>query len=177
MRLLLVCLIFSAVQAQAQRYLDRSGQAVFFSEAPVENIRAVNQQALAILDARSGEVAVSMLMKGFQFRKALMQEHFNESYVESDRFPKATFEGQIKAFDPSMLLKKTEVTVAGKLTIHGVTRPMETTVTLTPAGDAVNAEAIFPVRVADHDIEIPSVVIDNIAEVVEVTVRFQLKKQ
>ncbi len=162
--------------AHAQRLVERSGQAVFYSEAPVENIRAVNEQVLAVVNTENGEVAVSMLMKGFQFKKSLMQEHFNESYVESDKYPKATFKGKIENYDPDMWENERTVTVTGELTIHGVTRSLTAEVQLTPAGELVRAETKFPVRVADHKIKIPNLVIDNIAEVVDVTVTLELKK-
>src|SRR5690606_39483792 len=94
----LLCIAMLVVLTQpllAQRYLDRAGRASFYSKAPLEDIEAHTDQALCVLDAASGEVAASMLMKSFQFEKALMQEHFNEKYVESDKYPKATFAGKI----------------------------------------------------------------------------------
>lgn len=166
-----------AGEVYSQRLLEKSGNVTFYSEAPVENIEAVNQQVLAIIDPATGEVAVSMLMKGFQFRKALMQEHFNESYVESDKYPKATFTGKILEFTPAVLEQNGVVEVEGELTIHGVTKPLRTSVTLTARTDGLLAETTFSVKVADHDIKIPSVVIDNIAETVDVTLSLSFTSQ
>jgi len=114
-----------------------------------------------------------VLMKGFQFEKALMQEHFNEKYVESSKYPKATFKGgltdlsQVDFDQPGTYT----VAVAGDLTIHGVTREVTTEGTLTvQENGSVLAKAIFPVAVADYEITIPAVVRDNIAKEVEVRV-------
>jgi len=156
------------------RYMDRAGKASFFSKAPLENIEAHNDQVLSLLDVEKGEVAVSMLMKGFQFEKALMQEHFNEKYIESDKFPKATFKGKIKDISKLDLTKDGNyvVDVVGEVTIHGETQPLETKVDFTVKGGQVNANSTFKLRVKDFKITIPTLVIKNIAEEVEVKISF-----
>jgi polyisoprenoid-binding protein YceI len=161
--------------ADAQRAMERSGTAIFFSEAPLEDIKGTNNQVVAIIDLNNGEVAVSMLMKGFQFRKALMQEHFNESYVESDKFPKATFTGRIANYTPETLNKNGTVEVTGELTIHGVSRPLTSKVDIQVKEGIIEANTTFFVTVADHEIKIPNIVIQNIAEIVEVTIHLNLK--
>ena len=112
------------------RYIERTGKASFFSEAPLENIEAHNEQVLSLLDVEKGEVAASMLMKSFQFQKALMQEHFNEKYIESDKYPKATFKGKITDMNKVDLSKDGNYTVdvEGEITIHGETQPLKTKV-------------------------------------------------
>lgn len=162
----------------AQRLMDRSGSVTFFSEAPMENIEATNSQALAAIDLSKGTVAVSLLMKGFRFEKALMEEHFNENFVESDQFPKATFKGKLDA-DPGIFEKNGtyKLPVTGDITIHGVTKPLSSEVEVTISEGAITAESIFYLTIADFDIRIPVTVIQNIAEQVEITSRFKFQKQ
>jgi polyisoprenoid-binding protein YceI len=125
--------ITSTIYSQ-DKYFTRTGTLSFYSETPIENIEAENNQASAILDIQTGEIAVSAQMIGFEFEKALMQEHFNENYIESDKFPKATFKGKILNYsgapDDS---ETTEVTVEGVLTLHGVSKDISTTGTLSKA--------------------------------------------
>ncbi len=171
--LLLTAVLFAASAIQAQdRWFTREGHIRFHSHTPMEDIEADNHQVNAIIDFASGEMAFSLLMKSFEFEKALMEEHFNEKYVESAKFPKAIFEGRIGGNVPDPTKAgEVEVPVTGKLTIHGVTREVSTNGTLTSDGNGlVTARAVFSVKPADHDISIPGVVRDNIAESIEVTV-------
>ncbi len=176
--LLSVLFVWSAYGASAQRYMDRAGHASFFSEAPLEDIEAHTDQALCILDAATGEVATSLLMKTFRFEKSLMQEHFNEKYVESDKYPKATFAGKITNLGDINFSVNGVYTanVQGDVTIHGETRPLQTAVTLTVADNAIAAATTFPLRVKDYKITIPSLVARNIAEVIEVRLAFNLQR-
>ena len=113
----------TALNAQ-NRYFTKEGKAHFISEAPLEKIEAVNRKVASVLDISTGQIEFSVLMKAFEFEKALMQEHFNENYVESDKFPKAVFKGKIE--DASNIKwtvdGKYPVKVSGKMTIHGVTK-------------------------------------------------------
>ena len=154
------------------RYMTRTGTITFFSHTPMEDIEATNNQVSSILDTGSGDMVFAVLMKAFQFEKALMQEHFNEKYVESDKFPKAQFKGSLTNLDAIDFSKPGTypAQVAGKLTIHGVTRDVETTGTVVVTESGVQAQAKFPVTLADYDISIPAVVRDNIAKVVDITV-------
>lgn len=160
-----------------KRYLERMGKASFFSSAPMEDIEAHSNQVVAILDAESGELVASVLMRSFRFRKALMQEHFNENYVESHRFPKAAFQGHVVNVDAIDFSKPGTCTliIAGQLTIHGVTRPIETKAKTVVYEGGLRTETTFNVRVKDFEIEVPRLVVNNIAEVVEVSVSFDLK--
>lgn len=168
-------LFLCSIGAHAQKYIDRAGRASFFSKASLENIEAHTNQALSMIDLKSGEVVASVLMKSFQFEKALMQEHFNENYVESDKYPKASFKGKIADIGKLDLTKDGTVTldVSGDLTIHGETKPLQTQVEFKVSKGAFGAKTKFPVRVKDHKIEIPKLVVNNIAEVVDVTLEFQ----
>lgn len=159
------------------RYIDRAGKASFFSEAPLENIEAHNEQVLSLLDVEKGEVAVSMLMKSFQFQKALMQEHFNEKYIESDKYPKATFKGKIIDMSKLDIGKDGNYTVdvEGEITIHGETKPLKTKVDFVVKDKSISATSTFNLRVKDFKITIPTLVVKNIAEVVEVKISFNYK--
>lgn len=158
----------------AQRLIDRSGTATFFSEAPLENIEASNKQALGAIDLKTGNVAVSMLMKGFRFEKALMEEHFNENYIESSKYPKATFRGKLLDYEPVIFESpgKFSYPVEGDLTIHGVTRRLFTEVDFTVTEKEIVAMVHFNVKVEEFGVEIPMSVINNIAKEVEVTALF-----
>ncbi|RMG59603.1 MAG: YceI family protein [Bacteroidetes bacterium] len=154
------------------RYMTRTGTITFFSHTPIEDIEATNNQVSSILDAGSGDMVFAVLMKSFQFEKALMQEHFNEKYVESDKFPKAQFKGSLTNLDAIDFGKPGTypAQVTGKLTIHGVTQDVETEGTIVVTEGGVQAQAKFPITLADYDISIPAVVRDNIAKVVDITV-------
>ncbi|MEX2380173.1 MAG: YceI family protein, partial [Vicingaceae bacterium] len=111
-------LVGLSLASMAQKYMTQSATIKFYSETPVENIEAVNNQVSTVLNAENGELAFSLLIKAFVFEKALMQEHFNEKYMESDEFPKSTFKGKIKDFSLDKLSEEafTEFKVTGVLT-------------------------------------------------------------
>src|SRR5690606_26474196 len=159
------------LRVEAQDLLiDKASRISFFSEAPLENIFAITEKAASALDTGSYEVAFKVAIKTFAFKKQLMQEHFNEDYMESDQFPHATFTGKINGsvnWDQDGLYP---VSVTGILDIHGVRKPYTTAATITVRGQSVTAAAKFKVQVADHDVKIPRIVIKNIAEVVDVDV-------
>ena len=174
----LISLLTLPVLAAAQsKWIDRSGKATFFSSAPMEDIKAHNNQVVSILDTGSGEIGVSMLMRSFDFRKALMEEHFNENYVESGKYPKAVFKGKITNLQQLNVSKDGtySLEVAGEITLHGVTRPLNVTAEAIVKNGAIQAKAIFPLTVKDFEIRIPRLVRSNIAEQVEVTVSFNYK--
>jgi polyisoprenoid-binding protein YceI len=174
---IVIVLMISAGQIFAQKFITRNGHISFYSEAPLENIEAHNYQVTSVLDTETGEMAFSVLIKGFEFEKALMQEHFNEKYLHSDEYPKSTFKGSIKNIEDVDLTEPGtyEVTVEGELTIHGVTHEVSHEGTVEVKDGEIFGNATFPVRLADYDITIPSVVKDNIAKVVDVTVKVNYK--
>ncbi len=171
MMVLALCTLLSA-ELEAQKYFTRDGHIRFFSSAPLENIEAHNRQATSVLDAATGNIEFAVLIKGFQFEKALMQEHFNENYMESNKYPRATFKGSIGNMSEIDLERNGEyrAQVSGELTIRDITKPLDTEAVITVKDGQVSATTQFNVAVADHDITIPAVVRDNIARVIEVTV-------
>ncbi len=158
------------------KYFTRNGTITFFSSTPVEDIKAQNFGVTSVLDTKSGDMEFSLLMKSFEFKKALMQEHFNENYVESDKFPKASFKGKVQDISSVNFSKDGvyPVKVSGDMTIHGVTNPVTTDGTIEIKDGKVHANSKLMIKPEDYEIEIPSVVRDNIAQEMEVTVHTTL---
>jgi polyisoprenoid-binding protein YceI len=167
----LCCFLFIGVTNSQGKFLTKNGAITFFSSAVVEDIKADNNQVLSIVDAATGKMAISILMKSFLFKKALMQEHFNENYVESDIYPKATFKGTILNFEN---LKSTEskTQVKGLITIHGVSKEITIDAIFTKLKDTILTKGSFMLALADFNIKIPAVVANNIAKEIKVTFEF-----
>ncbi len=155
------------------KYFTKTGHIDFFSHTAVEDIKAVNDQVTSFLDIATGELVFSVLSRSFQFPKPLMQEHFNENYMESEKFPKSSFIGKIVDLKTVDFTKegKYPVKVTGKLTIHGVTRDIEANGEMLVGKDKVDASSVFNVKPEDYEIKIPSVVKANFAESMKVTVQ------
>ena len=162
-----------------QRFSTRNGTITFFSETPVENIEGTNHKVTSVFDATSGAMEFAALIKAFEFEKALMQEHFNENYMESNAYPKAIFKGKLTGLGEDEVAKPGtyEVTVTGDLTIHGVTKPITAPGTVViDAGGVLKASSEFMIEPEDHGIKIPGVVRKNIAQKVKVTVQLDYNK-
>jgi hypothetical protein len=159
-----------------ERFYTKGGEIRFYSKAPLETIEAVNKSVTCVMDTKIGLVQFVVLMKGFEFRKALMQEHFNENYVESDKFPKAEFKGQITNNAEINYGKNGtyEAKVKGRLFIHGEARDIETTGTITIEAGKIKLNSVFNILLADYKISIPSTVADNISKSVRITVNCSL---
>ncbi|WP_207431441.1 YceI family protein [Sabulibacter ruber] len=150
----------------------RTGYISFFSKAPLEDIEAHNKQVVSFLDVKTGDMVFSVPMKAFQFKKSLMQEHFNENYVESDKYPKATFKGKVVNMQAVNLAQDNvyKVRIEGVLTIHGVDRPVRTDGTLDVKGKQVTGKSTFSVTPQEFNIEIPFLVREHIAKRIDITV-------
>jgi polyisoprenoid-binding protein YceI len=171
--LLLAMLIAGASLVNAQdKYFTKTGRISFHSKASMEDIEARNKTVAAVLDTKSGATQFSVLMKGFEFEKALMQEHFNENYVESDKFPKADFKGMITNNTSINYFKdgSYSTVVKGKLTIHGVTREVEAPGTIKIEAGKIAATSTFNVLLSDYNISIPSIVKDKISNSIKIIV-------
>ncbi len=171
--LLLTALIFLTLQLSAQDiYKLRSSKVVFFAGTPVEDIEATNTKSLSFLNIKTGEVSISIPVKEFHFKRSLMEEHFNENYIESAKYPKAEFKGKIQNIESIDFSSKDaiKVTVAGNLNIHGVTKERTIEATLINKGELIEATSKFSILVADHKIERPQILWEKIAENVQVTV-------
>ena len=171
--------LLPALAYAQDRYATRTGEVSFFSHTSMEDIDAVTHKATSVFDASTGAVEFSILVKSFEFEKALMQEHFNENYMESNTFPKATFKGKVTGLTAEQA--KTPgtyaVEVTGDLTIHGVSKPVTTKGSMTvEAGGVIKAKSEFNVKPEDHGIEIPGEVRKNIAETIKVSVDLSYAK-
>ncbi|RYM35789.1 YceI family protein [Brumimicrobium glaciale] len=161
-----------------QKHITRTGTIQFFSETDIENIEAINNQVSSVIDAENGEIAFSLLMKAFTFEKALMQEHFNEKYVESEKFPKAKFKGKIINFSSAELSENPkEYTIKGSLTIHGVTKEIEEKISLSKTNsNHIIGTSTFIAIPEDYEIKIPSIVRGNISKTIEIKVKMDYEK-
>ena len=162
------------LNVSAQQWVTRAGEVHFLSETPIEDIEATSKEASVILDLESGRVAVQVPILSFHFEKALMEEHFNENYMESGTYPKAKFSGTLRDFGDLPESGPVEVMVDGSFEVHGVSVDRPFNGTLEKQGDKVILNCRFDVRTEDHQIPIPSVVRDNIAEVIDVDIRAEL---
>ncbi len=165
-----------AYDATAQKYVLEKGAITFFSDATVEDIAAKNEKASSIMNVQTLDIAFSVPIREFQFEKKLMQEHFNEKYLESEKFPKSTFTGKMVGFN-SAAKGIQQVKAQGKLSIHGVTTAVEISGTAEVQSDKIILKSKFIVKLADYKIKIPQLMWQNIAEQVEVTVDFTYKPQ
>lgn len=156
-------------------YMTRNGQVSFFSKTPMENIEAVNNEVTSMINSGTGEVVVAVLIKSFRFEKALMEEHFNENYMESNQFPKSTFQGKISDLAAIDLKKEGSypVTVDGELTMHGVKKRVTATGTLTIAKGKISVTSSTAIKLADYKIERPSLVAEKIAETIDIKINCQ----
>jgi len=165
--------------ADAQKYITRDGYISFFSSTPLEDIKADNNQVASVLDISTGDMVFQVLIKSFRFEKALMQEHFNENYMESDKFPRSTFTGKITNIGSIELTKNGTytVTVEGNLTMRDVTKKVTSQGTLEVAQGLIIAESKFNITPEDYGIRILAVVRNNIAKIIEVTVKMTYAPQ
>ncbi|MDP3357753.1 MAG: YceI family protein [Lutibacter sp.] len=174
-RIIVILLLLMSIQLFSQeRYLTKEGYISFFSHSLVEDIKADNYQVLSVIDKKTGEIAIQLLMKSFMFKKALMQEHFNQSYVESYKYPKATFKGYIQNLKELDVQNET-VEIKGILSLHGKEKEISTIANIQILKDQINLSGHFMVEVADFDIKIPIVVRNNIAKTIKITFDLQHK--
>ena len=165
--LLLTCKL--SIHAQLL-YNSVSSEISFFSDAPLDDIYAVNKEARSLINPSNNEIAVVISIRSFKFEKAFMEEHFNENYLESDKYKTAVFKGRIN--EKIDLLKDGfyDVSASGKLNIHGVDQERILKGTILIKGDKITLESGFKVALKDHKIEIPKIVTSNIAEEVDIKV-------
>lgn len=165
-------LFLLASTSHAQKFFTRDAKVKFNSETPMEKIEAINKSGTCVLDAATGKMEWKVLIKGFLFEKALMQEHFNENYMESSTYPNATFKGQITNLSDVKFMQdgKYNVKTTGKLNVHGVERDVNLEGTLKVSNGTLEVLSNFVVKPEDHKISIPSIVKDNIAREIKVVV-------
>jgi hypothetical protein len=172
--LVILLLISVSVKSNGQKFSAEKGQISFFSDAAIEDIEAVNSIVGSLFNASTGDIVYILKIRDFNFQKALMKEHFNEKYMESEKFPKATFQGKITGFD--ITAKGVQnVKATGKLSIHGVTRDISVPGTVENINGKLQLKSKFMLKLADYNITIPTIIWQNIAEEVEVRIDFTYK--
>lgn len=170
---IVMALVLTASLSFAQdKFYTKTGKISFLSKAPLEEIEGKNKTVTAVVDSKTGAIQFAIQMKGFEFEKQLMQQHFNENYVESDKYPKSEFKGTI--INNAAINYKKDGTyntkVKGQLTIHGVTKDVETTGTFKINGGKIDASSTFNVLISDYNIKIPSIVKEKVSDTIKITV-------
>jgi hypothetical protein len=176
------CFLLAGTTAMfAQRYMTRTCKIYFNATTPhsPEKIEAVNNEVGNIIDSKSGDLVFQVPIKSFKFERELMQEHFNENYMESDKYPKAEFKGNITNLAEINFSKDGtyNAKVSGKLTIHGVTNDVTIPGTITVKGSAIEAKAKFVVLLKDYKIDVPSLVADKLGKEASITLESSLAQK
>lgn len=170
--------LVSSIYCQ-ERYLTRTGEIHFEASVPsFEPVASQNNSATVILNPSDGAIAALALIKAFRFENALMEEHFNENYAESYKYPKATLKGSIEGFSIEKLSEKsTQMMMNAQLTFHGVTKSLDIPVEISKKGRTILFHAEFSLKPEDFNIKVPGVVRNKVAKKVNVEVNFMLQKQ
>lgn len=162
------------VNAQIYKVKPEGSTVTFFSKSPLEDITATNKKSTFVINTNTNDIQVGITMVYFKFPKALMEEHFNENYLESQKYPTAIFKGKIVETIDYTKDGEYKATAKGTLNIHGVTKEVEIPGSLTKKGNEIILDAAFKIKIADYNIKVPSLYVQNIAEVVDVTIKASL---
>jgi len=167
--------LLMTLHLNAQKYFTRTGITQFeASEKAFEPVEAINKSTTAIFDANTGQVAAQVFIAAFQFDNALMQEHFNENYMDSHQYPKAIFKGELKDFSKNKLTSDSSFDLDGTLTIKGIEKEIHTKVYLKEENNRLYVTTNFLVKPEDFDISIPSIVRDKIAKQIQISIAYEL---
>lgn len=172
----LLCVVNWAAYAQ-HIFFTTSGEVSFFSDAPLEDIKADNIKTAVIINTQTNEMAVQIRITDFQFSNKLMQEHFNENYMESEKYPMGVFKGKILGQSDLTVSGTYQVTAEGTLTIHGISHQVQIPGTIDSDGNQMRLGFKFPVKLEDYNIDIPTIVFSKVAEVVDVSGSMVLLKK
>ena len=159
---------------KAQKYITKEGTIEIFSKTPIFTIEGIDKKVASILNFENGEVVATTLVRSFKFHEALVEDHFNENYMESEKFPKASFKGNITNFKDVNLKKNGDykITIKGDLTIHGVTKPIDATGTITIKDGKVLAKTQFNVSLAGYKIHVEESYKDAIKDEIRLNINF-----
>ena len=166
--IILSLLLEFAIKTSAQVYGFSNGKVSFFSKAPIENIEAHSGSLQSALNIMTNEIVFAVPMNSFQFKKALMQEHFNEKYMESDKYPQAVYKGKINEKINWTKDGTYKITQKGTLNVHGVSKERTDTALLIISQGTITIDGEFWVRLVDHNIAVPKLLFNNIAELINV---------
>lgn len=163
----LTAIVFSTSMF-AQIFMAKTCEVSFFSASPLENIEAINKAAKPLINTSTNDVQIKIVNTAFVFEKPLMQEHFNENYMESEKYPNTIFKGKINEKVDWTKDGETKVTVTGKMSMHGVEKEITIDGVVTKKGDEITISTKFKIKIADYGVKVPSLYIQNIAEIVDV---------
>jgi len=166
-----IVILFLSTCGWAQKHVSVNSNVVFFSKAFIEDITAKSQKSKSVIDLSTGNIAFSIPINSFEFRKSLMQEHFNEKYLESDIYPKSTFTATLLGFESGK--DYDEIFAEGVLEIHGVKQNVKIPGSIIYNGSKLAIHSVFIIKIADYKIRIPRLMFQNIAEVIKVTIDFE----
>ncbi len=173
----IVCLlVVCGLSVRAQKHTLESSRVSFFSDGAIEDISAYNTKAASIFNTETGDVVFSVPIGDFEFEKSLMKEHFNEKYMETEKFPKSTFQGKVTGYQ-SGATGEQPAKATGKLTIHGVSKDVEIPGMIEFISGKAIMKSKFIVKLVDYKIAIPQLLWQNIAEEIEVKIEFTYKAE
>lgn len=175
--MILAVILFSYTINAQEKFYTKTGKVSFFSTTTMENISAINKTVVCLMNTKTGDLQFAVLMKGFEFKKALMQEDFNRDYVESTQFPKSEFKGLVtnNAAVNYAVNGKYNAEVKGKLTLHGVTKDISVNGTITIKDGKASLNSVFSILIADYNVSIPKMYVDNISKSIRITVECVLE--
>jgi hypothetical protein len=173
--LLLITSFLSTLNAQIFKAKDGGTTITFFSKAPMENIDATNKSAIVILNSTSNDIQLRITVQNFKFKNALMEEHFNENYLETEKFPNAIFMGKINEKVDYTKDGETKVTVTGKMEMHGVTKDETYEGIIKKTGNEITLSSTFKVKLVDYNIKVPTIYVKNISEIIDIDLKTVLE--
>ncbi len=177
--ILIAMLYVCAIGLSQEKMISKSGKITFEASVPsFEEVKATNTNVTFVLNPATGEIASLALIKEFRFKVALMEEHFNENYIESDRFPKAIFKGKIEGFDlQSLNGNPTDLIIKGKLELHGKSKDINTTARISKSISGITIASEFSVNASDFNIEIPSLVKSKVSNKINIQITAVLRSK
>jgi len=169
----IVCLLFSTV-IFSQKMMTRSGEIKFDATVPgaLDPVVGTNNTVSSIFDKSTGEFVIQGMVKSFKFKSPLMEEHFNENYMESDKLPKTSFKGKVLNYDG----KTGSYDVEGDLTIHGVTNKVKTKVSIS-GSSKLTVSGSFTVKLNDYKLEVPAMAKKTLAETAKISIKLDLENK
>ena len=178
-RIFYIILLISTASIGQNKFFTRTGELNFEASVPsFEEVAAKNNSVTVILNTENGEIAALALVTAFRFKNALMEEHFNENYAESDKFPKATFKGKLLDFSFEKLSDVNNLFIEGELEFHGVIKQFaKIPVRLEYKKGKLILSGNFSARASEFNIKIPKIVQSKVSDIIEITFSFELLKK
>ena len=177
-KIITLLFVLYSISSFSQKYISRNGSVQFNASTPLEIIDPINNHVSSVFNSENGEIVFQMNMISFKFKKALMESHFNEKYVESEKYPKSTFTGKIKDWNSIMLDGNNHnVTSVGKIIIHGIEKEIEVKGYIQKNNQNITINSDFELIISDFEIKIPKLVRDKISKKVKVKVNINLKQK